>query len=66
MQNDRINQALVDEIHKEGEFFISTTVLNDKVVLRLAILTTRTNREAVDSFIVMLENKINRLKDCTY
>lgn len=60
-QDDIINQALIEEILNEGEFFLSTTELNDKVVLRLAILTTRTNREAIDNFIAMLKKKISRL-----
>jgi aromatic-L-amino-acid/L-tryptophan decarboxylase len=59
--NAKINQTLIDEITAEGEFYISTTELNGKAALRLAILTTRTNRESVDNFITMLEIKINSL-----
>jgi aromatic-L-amino-acid/L-tryptophan decarboxylase len=60
-RDDEINQTLIDEITGEGEFFISTTELNNRLVLRLAILTTRTNRKNIDNFIAMLEHKINRL-----
>jgi aromatic-L-amino-acid/L-tryptophan decarboxylase len=60
-RDNKINQTLIDEILAEGEFYLSTTTLNNMVVLRLAILATRTNRKAVDSIIEMLEQKISRL-----
>jgi aromatic-L-amino-acid decarboxylase len=59
--NAEINQTLIDEITAEGEFYISTTELNGRAALRLAILTTRTNRESIDNFIAMLEKKIGIL-----
>jgi glutamate/tyrosine decarboxylase-like PLP-dependent enzyme len=60
-RDNKINQTLIDEILAEGEFYLSTTTLNNMVVLRLAILSTRTNRNAVDDIIEMLEHKIARL-----
>ncbi len=60
-RDNQINEKLIDEIVTEGEFYISTTIINDMIVLRLAILTTRTNRQAVDSILAMLEEKIGRL-----
>ena len=58
--DDKINQQLIDEILAEGRFYLSTTTLNNMVVLRLAILATRTNRNAIDSIIDMLKDKISQ------
>jgi len=61
VRDNEINQTLIDEILAEGDFCLSTTVLNDMVVHRLAILATRTNRETIDDFIEMFERKITAL-----
>jgi aromatic-L-amino-acid decarboxylase len=60
--DEKINQGIIKEILAEGEFYISTTELNGKAALRLAILTTRTNREAIDNFILMIKKKVESLK----
>ncbi|MFT7459371.1 MAG: aromatic-L-amino-acid decarboxylase [Planctomycetota bacterium] len=59
--DEKINQDFIEEIIADGEFYISTTELNGKATLRLAILTTRTNREAIDNFILMIEKKVKSL-----
>jgi aromatic-L-amino-acid/L-tryptophan decarboxylase len=60
--DDKINQQLIDDILAEGRFYLSTTTLNNMVALRLAILSTRTNRKAVDNIIDMLKNKIGQIE----
>jgi aromatic-L-amino-acid/L-tryptophan decarboxylase len=44
---DAQNQAIVDKVNGSGEFFLSTTVLNGKLTLRVAIGNRATKREHV-------------------
>ncbi|NIN73426.1 MAG: amino acid decarboxylase [Gemmatimonadetes bacterium] len=55
---NEFNQALVDEIHRDGRVFISSTMLEGKFVLRLAVLTFRTHLESVDLLLDVLAEKI--------
>jgi aromatic-L-amino-acid decarboxylase len=55
------NQALVDEIHRDGRVFISSTMLEGRFVLRLAVLTFRTHLEAIDLLLDVLEEKVTAL-----
>ena len=55
------NQALTDEIHRDGRIFISTTMLDDTFVLRLAVLTFRTHLEEIDFALEILREKVELL-----
>jgi aromatic-L-amino-acid decarboxylase len=55
------NQALLDEIHRDGRVFVSSTMLDGKFVLRLAVLAFRTHLETVDVTLEMLEQKAGAL-----
>jgi glutamate/tyrosine decarboxylase-like PLP-dependent enzyme len=52
------NRALVDEIHRDGRIFISSTMLDGKFVLRFAALTFRTHLEHVELFLEILREKV--------
>ncbi|MGD2217400.1 MAG: pyridoxal-dependent decarboxylase [Gemmatimonadales bacterium] len=55
---DEFNRALIDEIHRDGRVFISSTMLEGKFVLRLAVLTFRTHLETIDTLLDVLEEKV--------
>ena len=54
---DTFNKQLVNEIQKEGKTFISSTMLNGKFTLRLAVLAFRTHVETIDTLINSLIEK---------
>jgi glutamate/tyrosine decarboxylase-like PLP-dependent enzyme len=55
------NRALTDEIHRDGRIFISTTMLDEIFVLRLAVLTFRTHLDEIDFALEVLKEKVELL-----
>lgn len=53
--NDVLNKQVLDYIQKDGRIFISSTILNDKLALRAAILSFRTHKEEIDLFLHLLK-----------
>src|SRR5439155_23561559 len=53
------NKRLLDEIIKDGTVFISSTLLNDKFILRFACLAFRTHLKTVDMLLTLLDQKRN-------
>ncbi len=51
---NEFNKKLMDAMHKDGEIFISSTMLDGKFVLRFACLSFRTHIEHVDKLLAML------------
>lgn len=49
------NKRLMELLHKDGRAFFSSTVLDGKFVIRIAILSFRTRLETVDMTIKMIE-----------
>jgi len=58
---DKFNRALVDEIHRDGRVFISSTTLEGRFVLRLAVLTFRTHLGTIDLLLDVLRKKVGVL-----
>ena len=56
------NQQLIKEIHKSGEVFFSSTLINGKFVIRMAILSFRTKLETIDKAIVMFQQALEKVK----
>ena len=56
---NRFNEKLMKEIHKNGEVFFSSTVLNGKFVIRLAILSFRTKLHSIEKAVAMI-NKVRK------
>ncbi len=52
---DEFNKQLVEGVHTDGKVFISSTLLNDKFVLRLAVLHFRTHLATVDYLLDLLK-----------
>lgn len=60
-QNE-FNQRLLELIHKDGRVFLSSTLIDDKFVIRMAILSFRTKKETIDSAIEMIKESLSKLK----
>ncbi|HSI71320.1 MAG TPA: aminotransferase class V-fold PLP-dependent enzyme [Gillisia sp.] len=49
------NKRLMKEIHKDGSVFLTSTSINGKFVIRLAILSFRSKMETVDRAVEMID-----------
>lgn len=56
--NDAMNKAILDHIHKDGRVFISSTVLNGHFTLRAAIVSFRTHKKEIDLLVHLLQIKL--------
>jgi aromatic-L-amino-acid decarboxylase len=59
---NRLNRALVDGVRRDGRVFISSTEIDGRFTLRLAILAFRTHRRAVDLAIRVLREQAASLQ----
>jgi len=59
---NEFNKKLVNEIQRDGKVFLSSTMLNGKFVIRLAVLAFRTHLDTIDLAIDIIKNKIGRIK----
>ncbi len=55
------NRGLLDEIHRDGRVFLSSTSLDGRFVLRLAALAFRTHLDTIETTLAMLEKKLEAL-----
>ncbi len=58
---NEFNKKLIDEIHKDGRVFLSSTMLNGKFILRIAVLSFRTHLTEIDLALKILKEKIDFL-----
>jgi aromatic-L-amino-acid decarboxylase len=56
------NRQLVDAVQRDGRVFISSTKINGKFTLRLAVLSLRTHLETVDLAVEVLRDKAQQLE----
>lgn len=59
---NEFNKKLVNEIQRDGKVFLSSTMLDGKFVIRLAVLAFRTHLDTIDLAIDIIKNKIGRIK----
>jgi aromatic-L-amino-acid/L-tryptophan decarboxylase len=59
---DAFNERLVKEIHEDGRVFLSSTILDGKFVLRLAVLSFRTHLKTIDLTLKILKEKVRKLE----
>jgi glutamate/tyrosine decarboxylase-like PLP-dependent enzyme len=55
MDENTFNEKLMQEIHNDGEIFLSSTIIKDKFVIRIAILSFRTKIETIDRAVKMID-----------
>ena len=53
-----VNQAIVDGMRRDGRVFISSTMLDGKFTLRLAVLAFRTHRRTIDLALRVLREQV--------
>ena len=58
---NEFNRQLIKEVHKDGSVFLTSTTLNGKFVLRMAILSFRSKMATVDRAVEMLKKAKNKL-----
>ena len=56
------NEKLIKEVHKDGRVFLSSTNLNGKFTLRLAVLCFRTHLDTIDLTLQILKEKVKKLE----
>ncbi len=54
-EDDACNKQLLDAVHKDGKVFITSTRIDGKFTLRLAVLNFRTHRATVDYLLALLQ-----------
>jgi glutamate/tyrosine decarboxylase-like PLP-dependent enzyme len=59
---DTFNRKLVDAVQRDGRIFVSSTMVDGRFTLRLAILSLRTHLETVDLAITILHEKARQLE----
>lgn len=58
---NEFNKRLLHEIVKDGRVFISSTMLDGKFTLRLAVLAFRTHLQTIDLTLKLLKDKVEEL-----
>lgn len=59
---DAFNQRLLQEIHRDGRVFLSSTTLNGRYTLRVAVLCFRTHLRTIDLTMSILKEKVAYLE----
>jgi aromatic-L-amino-acid/L-tryptophan decarboxylase len=55
MDENTFNEKLMQEIHNDGEVFLSSTIIKGKFVIRMAILSFRTKLKTIDKAVNMID-----------
>jgi glutamate/tyrosine decarboxylase-like PLP-dependent enzyme len=58
---NRMNQRIVEGVRRDGRVFISSTLLDDRFTLRLAILAFRSHLRTVDTALAVLREQAAEL-----
>jgi len=61
-KENEFNDKLMQEIHKDGEIFFSSTMINGKFVIRMALLSFRTKIDTLERAIAMIEKAKQKIK----
>lgn len=56
------NRELMDRIHRDGRVFLSSTTINGRFVIRMAILAFRTKKSTIDRALVMISDVLDSMK----
>ncbi|GAB1446293.1 aminotransferase class I/II-fold pyridoxal phosphate-dependent enzyme [Flammeovirgaceae bacterium] len=59
---EKKNRQLMDEIHADGSVFLSSSIISERFVIRIAILAFRTKREIIDEAIEMIKHCLKKVK----
>lgn len=56
------NKKLMDYIHEDGSVFLSSTLIEGRFVIRMAILSFRTKIATIDKAVTMVKNSLEKTK----
>lgn len=59
---DEKNKQLMNEIHKDGSVFLSSSIIDKQFVIRIAILAFRTKKETIDEAVEMISRCLKIVK----
>jgi len=59
---DEFNRRIIEEVHKDGRVFLSSTALDGKFTLRLVALAFRTHLDTIDTAIDVLRRCVQRIE----
>jgi glutamate/tyrosine decarboxylase-like PLP-dependent enzyme len=59
---DDFNRKLLRALHNDGRVFVSSTLLEGRFVLRLAVLNFRTHRDTIDLLLTLLRDNSRELE----
>lgn len=59
-QADELNHKILNDIQQDGRTFTSSTTIDGKFYLRAAILSFRSHKEQVDTFIDMIKESLQK------
>ena len=60
---NRFNEKLVQEVQKDGTVFLSSTLLDGKFVIRIAVLCFRSHLSIIDKTLEILQRKAKYLEE---
>jgi aromatic-L-amino-acid decarboxylase len=55
------NRQLLQAVHDDGKVFITSTLIEGKFTLRLAVLNFRTHRDTIDYLLELLQRSVSKL-----
>lgn len=58
---DKKNRQLMDEIHADGCAFLSSSIIDNRFVIRIAVLAFRTKKETIDQAVDMIQRSLSRV-----
>ncbi len=62
VSQNTFNKKLLEYLHNDGTIFLSSTILNEKFVIRIAILSFRTKKETIDKAMVMIKSGLAKVE----
>ena len=60
-ENNLINKKLIEEIHRDGKIFLSSTTIQNQICLRIAILSFRTHLDEINIALTEIKTKIDAI-----
>ncbi len=60
--SDTKNKQLMDAIHSDGDIFLSSSIIDHRFVIRMAILAFRTKRHTIDRAVCMIERSLKAIQ----
>ena len=59
---NEFNRRIIEEVHKDGRVFLSSTMLDGKFTLRLAALAFRTHLDTIDTALNVLRRAVKNVQ----